>query len=160
MTRLVPIDSPGPVFKWLFKVPILFYKIGLPLFGNFILLLATTGRKTGKPRHTPLEYRREEGTGYFIVTAGWGGHTDWYRNARANPHVRAQAGWRRFNAVAEKLGDEQVAEWLEHVVQVNPSSLRTWSRWAGEELDGSHASMLKAAKYFPSLRLKPLEEDK
>lgn len=160
MTRIVPMDNPGPVFKWLFKIPIVFYKIGLPLFGNFILLLTTNGRKTGKLRYTPLEYRREDNSGYFIITAGWGGNTDWYRNALANPKVHVQAGWKKFYANAENVDEKQVAEWLTHVVQINPSSLKIWSRWAGEELDGSHASMLKAAKYFPSLRLKPLEEDK
>ena len=88
MTRLVPMGSPGLVFKWLFKVPVLFNKIGLPLFGNFILLLTTTGRKSGKLRHTPLEYRREQSTGHAIIMAGWGGNTDWRRNVQANPSVR------------------------------------------------------------------------
>ena len=30
MTRLVPKDNPGPIFKKLFKTPIFFYKVGLP----------------------------------------------------------------------------------------------------------------------------------
>jgi hypothetical protein len=50
-----------------------------------------------------------------------------------------------------------VAAWLYYVVQVNPASLKMWSRWAGP-LDGSLESMNKAAKYFPSFRLKPIEE--
>jgi hypothetical protein len=29
MTRLVPKDNPGPIFKRLFKTPIFFYRIGL-----------------------------------------------------------------------------------------------------------------------------------
>jgi hypothetical protein len=29
MDKLVAQDSPGPVFKWLFKMPILQYKLGL-----------------------------------------------------------------------------------------------------------------------------------
>jgi hypothetical protein len=62
MTRLAPKDRPGPIFKWLFKVPIFFYKIGLPPPGNFFLLLITTGRKSGLPRHTPLEYRHDPQT--------------------------------------------------------------------------------------------------
>ena len=155
MTRLVPKQNTGILFKWFFKMPIFFYKIGLPLFGGFILLLTTTGRKTGKPRHTPLEYRREEGSGTFIIMAGWGGKTDWARNIIKDPRVHVQAGWKHFDAVAEKLDDEEVAAWLHHVVQVNPSSIKIWSRWAGE-LDNSIESMRKAAKYFPSFRLKPI----
>jgi hypothetical protein len=53
MTRLVPPDNPGMVFKWLFKLPAFFYRVGLPLFGNFILLLTTAGRKSGKLRYQP-----------------------------------------------------------------------------------------------------------
>ncbi len=158
MTRLVPKDSPGAIFKRLFKVPIFFYRIGLPLFGDFILLLTATGRKSGKPRQTPLEYRREEGSGSFVITAGWGGKTDWVRNITANPRVHVQAGWKHFDAVAERLGDGEVASWLYHVVQVNPRSIKIWSRWAGEDLDGSLESMMKAAPHFPSFRLKPIEE--
>lgn len=159
MTRLVPKDNPGTIFKWLFKVPILFYKAGLPYLGIFILLLTTTGRKTGKPRHTPLEYHPEDGSGYFIIMAGWGGKTDWALNIAANPRVHVQAGWKHFDAHAEKLTDEEVAAWLFKATQVNPSSLKIWSRWAGKSLDGSLESMRQAAEYFPCFRLKPLQEN-
>jgi len=154
MTRLVPHDNPGPVFRWLFKVPILFYKAGLPLFGDFILLLTTTGRKTGKVRQTPLEYRVEPDSGCFIITAGWGGKTDWYRNACANPRVRVQAGRRKFEALAEPLSEAEVAAWLIQAVKVNPASLKIWSRWAGEALDGSEEGLRRAARHFPALRLR------
>lgn len=157
MTRLVPTDNPGPVFKWLFKAPVFFYKIGLPLFGNFILLLTTAGRKSGKPRHTPLEYRREAGTGHFIVMAGWGGKTDWRCNIEASPCVRVQAGWHKFDAVAEKLTDEDVADFLSDAMRLNPKSERIWSRWAGEPVRAEdREGLLRAAKFFPSFRLKPL----
>jgi deazaflavin-dependent oxidoreductase (nitroreductase family) len=124
MTRLVPMDNPGPVFKWLFKIPIFFYEIGLPLFGSFIIMLTTNSRKTGKPSYTPLEYHREEDSGYFIIIAGLGRHTDWYRNVLANPKIHMQAGWRKFYTHVENISDEQAAEWLTHVVQVNSSSLK------------------------------------
>lgn len=159
MTRLVPKDNPGMLFKWLFKVPILFYRIGLPLFGDFILLLTTTGRRSGKKRYTPLEYRREKGSGYFVVTAGWGGRTDWVKNLRANQIVHVQAGWRHFDARAESLTDEEVTAWLAYAVKVNPGSLKIWSRWAGEPLNGSMESLSKAARYFPSFRLIPILEN-
>jgi deazaflavin-dependent oxidoreductase (nitroreductase family) len=159
MMRLVPKDAPSPVFKWFFKIPILFYKIGLPLFGNFVLLLTTTGRKSGKLRHTPLEYRREQGTGYIVIMAGWGGNTDWRRNIQANHLVHVQVGWRKFDALAEALSDIEIAAWLLEAMQVNPMSARIWSRWAGEPVSiDKPDSVLRAAKYFPSFRLKPVEK--
>jgi deazaflavin-dependent oxidoreductase (nitroreductase family) len=155
MTRLVPMDKPGAVFQWLFKVPVFFYKIGLPLFGNFILLLTTTGRKSGKARHTPLEFRREAGTNAMIIMAGWGGNTDWRRNIESNPHVHVQAGWRKFDATAEKLSDAEVADFLAEAMRINPRSERIWSRWAGEPVRADdRGSLLRAAKFFPSFRLR------
>lgn len=122
MTRLVPANHPGPLFKRLFKIPLIFYAIGLPLFNDFILLLTTTGRKSGKLRRTALEYRREKDTGYAIITAGWGGNTDWRRNLQADPHVQVQIGRKKFPALAEPLADAQVAEWLAEALRLNPRS--------------------------------------
>jgi len=158
MTRLLPKEDPGPVFRWLFKIPILFYKIGLPLFGNFILLLTTQGRKSGKLRHTPLEYRREDGTGYRIIMAGWGGNTDWRRNIEADPQVSVQAGREKYPASAERLTDEEVAAFLVQAMKLNPRSARIWSRWAGEPVSiDDPAGILRAARHFPSYRLKPID---
>ncbi len=155
MTRLVPADKPGPIFKWLFKTPLFFYKIGLPLFGDFILLLTTTGRKSGKPRYTLVEYHPEPGTGDFIIMTGWGGNTAWKRNIEANPQVLVQAGKHKFEAVAERLTDNEVADWLAETVRINPMSADIWSRWAGEPVTLEKPdSFLRAARYFPSFRLK------
>ena len=157
MTRLVPMGNPGPVFRWLFKVPIFFYKIGLPPPANLFILLTTTGRKSGQPRHTPLEYRREAGTGDTVIMAGWGGKTDWRYNIEANPRVHVQAGWKKFDAVAEKLSDAEVADFLAEAMRLNPRSERIWSRWAGEPVRAEdRESLLRAAKFFPSFRLKKL----
>jgi deazaflavin-dependent oxidoreductase (nitroreductase family) len=158
MMRLSPAGNPGPVLKWMFKVPIFFYKIGLPMFGNFILLLTATGRKSGKLRRTPLEYRLEPGTGCCIITAGWGGNTNWRKNIEANPHIFVQTGRRKFTAVAERLSDEEVADSLAEAVRINPRSAEIWSRWAGEPVSAERPdSFLRAAKFFPSFRLKPIQ---
>jgi deazaflavin-dependent oxidoreductase (nitroreductase family) len=157
MTRLLPKGDPGPVFKWLFKVPVFFYMIGLPLFGSFILLLTTRGRKSGKLRHTPLEYRREGGSGYRIIMAGWGGNTDWRWNIETDPQVTVQAGREKYQASAVRLTDDEVAAFLAQAMQLNPSSGKIWSRWAGEQVSVDNpAGILRAARYFPSYRLMPI----
>lgn len=157
MTHLVPKDNPGPIFRSLFKVPVFFYRIGLPLFGDFILLLTHRGRRSGKHHHTPLEYRREESTGYRIIMAGWGGNTDWRRNIEADPQVTVQAGWEKYQAVAERLTDVEVAAFLIQAMQLNPGSTKIWSRWAGEDVKPDDPEgVLRAARHFPSYRLRPL----
>jgi deazaflavin-dependent oxidoreductase (nitroreductase family) len=161
LTRLVPLDKPGPIFKWLFKAPILHYKLGLGwMVGKFFLLLTATGRKSGKPRQTPLEYRYNPASDTYFIMAGWGGKTDWFHNVTANPTVGVQVGRRRFTSRAERVSDEEVAEVLAQTIRINPGSKLLWSRWAGEDVDGSPEGLLRAAKHFPSFRLKPLEEPK
>jgi deazaflavin-dependent oxidoreductase (nitroreductase family) len=118
--------------------------------------LTTKGRKSGKFRCTPLEYYREEGTGYFIIMVGWGGRSDWQKNIQVNPNVYVQAGWKSFEAVAEQLTELEVASFIKKAISINPKSTRIWSRWAGENVTlAEPQSINRAAKYFPSFRLKP-----
>jgi hypothetical protein len=77
MDKLVMQGSPGPFFKWWFKLPILQYKLGMGwMIGKYVLLLTTIGRKSGKPRHTPLEYIYDKENDRYRIAAGWGGKTD------------------------------------------------------------------------------------
>ena len=89
------------------RVPALLYKLGLgPLLGRRVLLLSTTGRRSGRPRATPLSYQRLEDTLYLLSEAGT--HANWYRNIAKDPIVRVQVGGRRFQAVAERVSDPQL----------------------------------------------------
>ena len=158
MDRLVNQDSPGPVFKWLFKIPILQYKLGLGwMIGRYVLLLTTTGRRSGKPRHTPLEYVYDSTNDRYRIAAGWGGHTDWYRNLSKDPHVIVQVGRRKFDAIAERACDEEVAQYMMHVSERHPEMDKVWNRWSDQPLDGTFESYVHAAKFFPSVWLKPVE---
>lgn len=97
-----PFDYPRGFVKWLMQLPILLYRLGLGrLIGSYILLLTTTGRKSGKPRVTAIEHRRI-GEAYYVVS-GWGAQADWYRNILKDPHVHVRAGAREFDSVADAL---------------------------------------------------------
>jgi len=157
MDKLVSQDRPGPVFKWLFKIPVLQYKLGLGwLTGKYILLLTTTGRRSGKPRYTPLEYLYDKENDRYRISAGWGGKTDWYRNIRANPCVHVQVGRRAFDAMAEIASDKDVAEYMMYVSNRHPNMDRVWNRWSETPVDGTLESYVHAAKFFPSVWLKPI----
>jgi deazaflavin-dependent oxidoreductase (nitroreductase family) len=156
INRLVPQNEVGPVFKWIFKAPIPMYRLGLGwMIGGQVLLLTTTGRKSGKPRNTPLEYQFDAQSGRYRVAAGWGGNTDWYRNARADPHVTVQVGRRKFAALAEPSSDEEVAEYMMAASQRHPRMDDIWNRWSDRPLDGTPESYVYAARFFPSLWLHP-----
>ena len=156
MDKLVMQDKPGPFFKWWFKIPILYYKLGLGwMVGKYVLLLTTIGRNSGKLRHTPLEYVYEKENDRYRVAAGWGGHTDWYRNVLKNSKVTVQVGRRKFEAIAERACDEEVAKYMMHVSERHPSMDKVWNRWSDTPVDGSFESYVHAAKFFPTLWLKP-----
>lgn len=159
MDKLVMQDGPGPFFKWCFKLPIFQYKLGMGwMIGKYVLLLTTTGRKTGRPRLTPLEYLYDKENDRYRVAAGWGGKTDWYRNLRKNPNVSVQVGRRKFNAIAEPASDEEVAKYMMNVSQRHPRMDRVWNRWSDIPLDGTFESYVHAARFFPSVWLKPIKE--
>ena len=73
-----------------------------------VLLLTTTGRKSGQPRTTPLRYL-PHGDAYLIVASNWGKPNPpaWYLNLQANPTVNIQVMRKRMTALAETAPTEQ-----------------------------------------------------
>jgi deazaflavin-dependent oxidoreductase (nitroreductase family) len=158
LDKLVMQDRPGPFFKWLFKLPVLQYKLGMGwMIGKYFLLLTTTGRKSGKPRYTALEYIYDKENECYRVAAGWGGRTDWYRNLLKTPRVRVQVGRLKFDAIAEKASAEGVATYMMQVSELQPRMDRVWNRWSDQPVDGTFESYLYAARFFPSVWLKPVK---
>jgi F420H(2)-dependent quinone reductase len=58
-----------------------------------VLLLTTTGRKSGQPRTQPLSYT-EAGDGYAVIASKGGApqHPLWYLNLQANPLADVTVG--------------------------------------------------------------------
>jgi deazaflavin-dependent oxidoreductase (nitroreductase family) len=69
------------------------FRLGIPDPGD--ALLETTGRRTGKPRLTPV-CDGLEGDTFWLLAQG-GRNADWVRNIEANPHVRVKPRSRRPN---------------------------------------------------------------
>jgi deazaflavin-dependent oxidoreductase (nitroreductase family) len=98
----------GCLFKKLLKTPLLLYRLGLgKLFGNYILILSTTGRKTHKTHRTPVEYFLHQGK-YYIIS-GFGERPDWYQNILEKPQVTLQNGYERICAIARPPQSDE--EW-------------------------------------------------
>ena len=69
--------------------------------GRPLLLLTTTGARSGRPFTTPLNYSVDGDR--LVVIASKGGsssHPDWYHNLVANPEVTVELGAERFRARA------------------------------------------------------------
>jgi deazaflavin-dependent oxidoreductase (nitroreductase family) len=76
-------------------------KVGGQFEGAPMLLLTTTGAKTGLPRTSPLVHTRDGDR--IVVIASNGGsdkHPSWYANLLANPIVTLEVGEDKFEAKA------------------------------------------------------------
>ena len=79
---------------------------------SIVLLLTTTGRKTGLPRQTPLQFEIVDSLIY--IASARGQEADWFKNMLANPQVHVQVQKREFDAVAEPITDPgRIADFLE-----------------------------------------------
>jgi deazaflavin-dependent oxidoreductase (nitroreductase family) len=95
------------------KIHRVLYAIGLgPIIGKLILLLTTTGRKSGQKRITPLQYELI-GSDYYLGAAR-GLQADWVRNIQANPQVELRVGSKHIQGSAEIVTDTgRFADFLE-----------------------------------------------
>ena len=79
-------------------------KVGGPFEGNELLLLTTTGAKSGEPRVSPLSCKRIDGK--LLIIAGNGGaetNPAWVYNLRANPRAHVELGTESFDVTAREL---------------------------------------------------------
>lgn len=83
-------------------------KVGGPFEGVTLLLLTTTGAKSGQTRINPLTYLLD-GERLFIFAAKGGSPTnpDWYHNLVAYPQVTVELGTEQFEATAVRLSGEE-----------------------------------------------------
>jgi deazaflavin-dependent oxidoreductase (nitroreductase family) len=153
---IAPHDKPSPFMIRAFRLPLRLYELGLgSLVGQHILVLTTTGRRTGRPHTVAVGYAYEPDGDTYLLTAGWQGGTDWFRNARANPRVRVQVGERQFDADAEPLALDARIPHLIAYTQRNPYAGREWPLVTGRPFDGSREAYRELAARMPMLAIHP-----
>ena len=87
--------------------------IGGSFGGNPMLLLTTTGRKSGRPRTTPLQYLAD-GEDIVLVASNGGNtwHPAWWLNLERNPEAEVQVRNERRRVKAEKAeGEDRERLW-------------------------------------------------
>jgi F420H(2)-dependent quinone reductase len=90
-------------------------KVGARFANMPVLLLTTTGRKSGRPRTQPLTYTRTT-EGYAVIASKGGAarHPLWYLNLRANPLAEVTVGRETQKVRArEAEGEERERLWRE-----------------------------------------------
>ena len=101
------------MLKLFSRIHVFLYRVsGGRIGGRFkaapVLLLTTTGRKSGKRRTTPLLYG--EDAGKYVLVASVGGapkHPAWYLNLRDHPDATIQVGGRTLGVHAETASPDQ-----------------------------------------------------
>jgi deazaflavin-dependent oxidoreductase (nitroreductase family) len=81
-------------------------KVGGYFEGADLVLLTTTGARTGRQVTTPVMYL--EDAGRIVVIASYAGadhHPAWYHNLRAHPEVTVELGTEKFRAKAATVTD-------------------------------------------------------
>src|SRR5690242_5670401 len=89
--------------------------------GRPLLLLTTTGARSGQPRTTPMMYI-PDGERLLVIASNIGApaHPDWYHNLVAHPGVTVEVGTETFDATAVVMeGAERERLWT-RIVEMYP----------------------------------------
>lgn len=116
-------------------------RVGSRLVANDMLLLTTTGRRTGVPHTVPLLYLDDDDR--YVVFASWGGrdrHPEWYLNLVADPRGVVQVLGRRVPIAARTAGASERE--------------RLWAR-AQEAYSGYSAYEARTTRQIPVVILDP-----
>lgn len=94
--------------------------VGGPFEGATLLLLHTTGAKSGLERVNPL-MTMPDGDRYVIIAskAGAPDNPDWYHNILANPEVSVELGAEQFDAVATITAEPERTQLYERVEAIS-----------------------------------------
>lgn len=106
------------LIKWFMDINAFFLRISRGRIGSrlgtqTILLLETTGRKSGQPRVIPIAYFFHEGI-YLIVASNWGKdkNADWYLNLQKQPRATLQVKGKTIPVEAhDAQGEEYACLW-------------------------------------------------
>ena len=116
-------------------------KVGGMWEGRPLLLLTTTGAKSGQRRTSPVMYLRD-GDRLFIFASKGGAPTnpDWYHNLLAHPDVTIEVGKETYDATATPVTGEErdriYAQWAQMNPQFGEYQKKTarkipWLHWNG-----------------------------
>ncbi|TMK56669.1 MAG: nitroreductase family deazaflavin-dependent oxidoreductase [Actinobacteria bacterium] len=94
-------------------------RIGGKVGGGPVLLLTTTGRKSGQPRTAPVLYLADGGR-YVVINTNAGNQKTpaWSLNLKANPDAEVEVGRKRSKVRAQIAeGEERADLWRRHMEQ-------------------------------------------
>jgi deazaflavin-dependent oxidoreductase (nitroreductase family) len=99
-------------------------RIGSKLGTQTILLLHTTGRKSGQDRAIPIAYFDYKDH-YLIVASNWGKQkqADWYLNLKQNPQARLEVKGKVLSVTAREAQGEEYDQLWKFATEHHPPYL-------------------------------------
>jgi deazaflavin-dependent oxidoreductase (nitroreductase family) len=118
-------------------------RVGGPFEGGRLLLLTTTGARTGTRRTTPLGYL-PDGERMLVIASAMGApaHPAWYHNLLADPRVTVEDGVFTYQAQAVVLEGEERDRLFARAVEADPG-------WADYQA--------RTARVIPVVALNPID---
>ena len=116
---------------------------GEPITDRPLLLLTTTGAKSGKRRTTPLMFVPDDRLLVIASNAGAPKRPDWYHNLAANPEVTVEVGAETYEAFATVATGEQREKLWSRIVESYPFFAEHQTK--------------SASRQIPVVALEPLE---
>jgi deazaflavin-dependent oxidoreductase (nitroreductase family) len=121
-------------------------RVGGQFEGADLLLLTTTGAKSGEPRISPLAYFRIDGKLLIIGSfAGADVNPAWVHNLRANPSARVEIGNESSDVTARELPPAEREELFSKITAAAP---------------GFAEYQAKTSRVIPVFELQPLVRDR
>lgn len=132
----------------LYRVPLLLWRMGLgPLLGRTLMIITATGRTSGLPRRTMVEYHRFGGK--KVVPCAFGERAQWYRNISADPHVTIQTADGVERVRARRITDpEEMIESYHLLHARNPTMLDAYLRMLGVRSDSADVAAKRDCIYW------------
>ena len=96
-------------------------KVGGPFEGGTLLLLHTTGAKSGAPRLSPLAYLSLDGR--MLIVGSYAGAPKapaWVHNLRAEPKARIEVGTETYDVTVRELPDDERDAMYPRIVEAAP----------------------------------------
>jgi len=147
-----PLRRISPFAKLAFKAQIfLLRRNWMGSAGNIIMVITTTGRKSGKRISTPIGYQRDGDT---IVAFNVGGASNWYKNLAKNPVVTLEFKKQTQQMRAIYVTDaDEINQIFELYKREQPTML---TRFFGLPANPNTDDLIEAAQRVKFVRFKPV----
>ena len=125
-------------------------------FKRRVLILITTGRQSGLPRKTPLQYELENGAVY--VASARGCQADWVRNILVDSNVEVELEDLRFHAQAQVITDStKISEFLEMRLKRHPLMMGAMMFFHGLPPRPNRAQLYELAADLALVKFNPID---